>query len=865
MSLAEKKRGPRAAVARRCAAVAMALAVVLGAGAVGGSTAGAATASAATGNTYDSSKSEPDTWTPGQTRIPFLKSLYRGTTFLDWARPGLVQTVSVRNTTGQTIYVLQNTKAMFVLADMAAAVASGVTAVSSGGSGIATEAMVRAGLSNILQWKESLSVGLQTLDNKVYTDKQKSDGEVQADVWQTYLAAAASLNGDAATVYNGFVDLLGRASSDNPQSALADGDPFDKMLFQKIKEEGLTITNNQTVSIRSDDYRKNLAVWGVIKSGEILTGSFAADFIKNPVATVANELLGVVNIFGVSGLAGQLGFPIVDMYIIRDDEYGVHMTTAPNISWVASTSRISPADTTPSGSISELSGIGYYAWRDMTNTTDLVDDQTLYRMAYNALESTGFDAAGATQIIKGVLTGLNTSGSGFTEQTAAKLVLQPNFRKLVWLEFYSGAVSTGTLTPATAAQTAVQDAVSKAAAWSVSPVASLENAAAAGLSTGGSSNFSVWSQDTSDMYDACVSATWYGVNFWSARKLLQRMGDYFTFGPATVWRAAIPDLGVHEASAPVQVAASILATKHGHVGKALNELHALLKRYGGTPRTVTIPFTLIVDWWDQSGYGALVPNGIAYKIKPVAVTDPPLCMDLPDGLWNTGSQIRIVNYYCGSQNDNTSQRFTFAADGTLQMLASPSGGTPFCLDDHAAPDAKTGGTITLENCVAGSGEQQWDRYADGTIRPDTGFADSSQLCVAVPSLVSGQFLTLKTCSATDSTQQWTFPYYVNANLSLDSVSLKPGSADALVSATYTCGSPDAKTIFVQVMSGQSEGLGSSSPLTCDGVGRTVQITVAKRETGTTLGTEVFGFVADFNLNHVGKDAELIQSTGLSGW
>lgn len=869
MSTQEKKRrGPRAVVAKRSAAATLALAVVLGSSAAGEFAASAASsasssassASSASGTTYNSSASEPDTWIPGQTQIPVLKKLIKGTTFLDWSRPGLLQTVNVRNTTGQNIYVLQRTKVMFVLADMAAAGASLYTGIASGGFGIKTEAVARSAMNSIELWTTTLQKELKALHDKKYTAQEKADGQVQSDVAKAFADAATSLNGDAATLYNGVIDLFGRRRANNAQSALADGNKFDDLLFQKIKDQALTIKNNATTSVRSDNYRKNLVTWGVLKTTDVLTGSLAADFAVNPVATVANELLGVVNIFGVSGVAGQLGFPTVDMYVIRDDKYGVHMTTAPNVSWIASGNRISPATTTPSGNLSSLEGIGYYTWRDMTSTT-LVDDQTLYRTAYNALESNGFDAAAATKIIAGVLTGLTKGaaagkgGAGFTEKTAAQLVLQPNFRKLVWLEYYTRSTAVGfdqATQAGTQAQQAVADAISKAdSKWAADPVTSLENAALKGLSKGSATGgFSVWSQDASYMYDACVSATWYGANFWDTQQLLQHIGNNFDFGTSDVWTSSAPDMGAHIASEYVQIVAAMLAST-GNVNDALTKIDDLLITFGGNPGQVRMPSFDLLEWWDQKGgFPASKPvtaDNIAHKLKLGSHRD--YCLTFPSGSWSDGAQIVVDDYFCNHFNDNTAEEWTFATNGQLQA----GGDGKYCLTAFATPGASgvvSNNSVLLKPCSTGTSGQQWRRYSDQTIHlysdagsgpkaspsRDTGYCLASQ--TATPTEQTN-VLTAK-CNAADPAQVWTFSYYSNIpSITFNSLSATKSRQSVNVNITYTCTADVAKITAYANEAEVVYGNGEITP-TCDGASHSATITVRSQD-GLLFAHDGFGY------------------------
>ncbi|MEU6332487.1 RICIN domain-containing protein [Streptomyces sp. NPDC047049] len=828
----KKRRGLRAVVAKRPAAAALALAVVLGSGAAGGFTASAAT-SAASGTTYNSSASEPDTWIQGQTQMPILKHLIKGTTFLDWSRPGLTQTVKIKNITGQNIYVLHRTKALFVIADVAAASTSLATAIASGGFGIASEARARNALNSIERWNTDLEAKLKSLQDKNYTDQQKSDGQVQTDVAKAIYDAATSLNGDAKTLCDGVLDLFGRMSTDNAQSALDDGNKFDQLLFEKIKDQAITIKNKETESVRSDNYWKNLITWGLVKANDVITGSLAADFEVNPVATVANELLGVVNIFGVSGVAGQLGFPTVDMYVIREDKHGVHMSTAPNISWIASLKLIAPGKKHSRGDISPLPGIGHYLWRDMTKSTDSldgqslysVDDQTLYRRAYNALESDGFDAAAATKIMRGILAGLK-KGAGataeqagkFTEQTAAQLVLKPNFRKLVWLEYYAKTTATGPDQAKQGGKQAVAEAIAKVPTrWAEYPVFWLELSAAYGLWQG-SGGFSAWSQEASAMYDACVSATWYGANFWDARKLLQRIGRDFDFGTRDVWTSSVPKDNL--ASEYVQIVAAVLASA-GHVNHAFSKIDALSVTFGGAPGQVKVPSSRLLEWWTQDGdFPAPMPvdaDNVAHKIK--LGSHPEYCLTILNGRWYDGSEIIIDKYSCNTPDYNTAEEWTFATNGQLQ---AGGGDGKFCLTGADL------GAVQLKSCKSDTSGQQWRRYSDQTVHLHSDAGTDTGYCLASPTASPDSHVYAKTvkCDAADPKQSWTFSYYSNIpTITFNSAAVAKSRDSVGVKITYTCTGDVAKITGYASDYGRFVYGGGQITPTCDGKSHSDTITV----------------------------------------
>jgi ricin-type beta-trefoil lectin protein len=869
------RRGSRVVVAKRSAAVAVALAVVLGSGAAGGFIASAAGTDGG-GATYDSSASEPDTWIPGQTQIPVLKHLIKGTTFLDWSRPGLVQTVSVQNNTakksngtaatGTNLYVLQRTRLGFLIADIAAVVTGQMANMATPGGSVLDnlknsamgEAIVRAGLTaagfqtalvkekllpdstkansainSIAAWDTTIVSKIRGLASKSYTAAEKANGQVAKDVLTLIKDSSASLNGDAQTLIDHTVDIMGRYLTSDPQTALDDNSAFDQALFAGIKERGLLITPGQTVEVKSTDYSKNLVTWGV------LTVASIPSYGANPFANTLNTLLGAVNVCGVSGWAGQLGFPTVEMYIIREDKHGVRMTTAPNMSWIAYKDKVTPATTSPSGSLSTLQGIGYYKWRDMTKK-DLVDIQTLRGRAYNALESNGFDAAAATKIITGVLTGLNNGGGGTasTQKNAARLVLQPNFRKLVWLEYYSigtsGSGSSDALTLAgDAARQAVADAIAKAdSKWAADPVPSLEKAASEGLSKGsGKGGFSVWSQETSNMYDACVSATWYGVNFGHALKLLRRIGNDFSFDTGDVWTNSAPDTAAHIAGEYVQIVAAMIA-RTGNVDHALAKIDDLAITFGGNPGQVKMPGSDLLEWWDQNGgFPASKPvaaDNVPHKIKLGSHRN--YCLTFPNGKWSDGADIIVSDWYCQHFNDNTAERWTFTPNRQLQ--ADNGDGKTYCVTAGASGPVSDP-SVHLKECKADTPGQKWRRYADQTIHlySDASPSRDTKYCLASPTADptgAPPVLTAK-CNAADPAQVWTFDFYSNTpTITFNSLSATTSRQSIGVNITYTCTADVAKIkAYANDYNKWVYGNGQIKP-TCDGAPHTATITVTSQ-------------------------------------
>ncbi|MFE9934658.1 hypothetical protein, partial [Streptomyces sp. NPDC005533] len=380
---------------------------------------------------------------------------------------------------------------------------------------------------------------------------------------------------------------------------------LNDLLFEKFKAEAKTIAPGKTESVRNDDYRNSWATFAVTKATDPVFAKASAAFAKANQQAQQNKttvgakfinrlgsILGVLNIKGVSGWLGQLGFPTVGMYVIRADKFGTYMTTPPHISWVAYHDKIKPASSTLSGNIAPQEGMGYFTWRDLT-TTRASGNQALFSSALNALESIGWDAAASSDTIKGILTSLRSIHKTATQADAAKLALQPNFRKLLWMEYAANQSQPGlTSTPYYSAGWAMRDTFAKLptidTTWrksTYSVISALENAARKGLAAGGNAGGytdgpPVWSQEASDMYDAVTSAVWYGPTFSHAQQVLQRMAKNFNFGTTGVWASSVPNTTAGTTSPYVQIAAAVLANAKGNLQEAFKTIDLLAITYG---------------------------------------------------------------------------------------------------------------------------------------------------------------------------------------------------------------------------------------------------------------------------------------------
>ncbi|MFE9934565.1 ricin-type beta-trefoil lectin domain protein [Streptomyces sp. NPDC005533] len=862
MSIQEKKkRGTRAVVARQSAAAALTLAVVLGSGVVGAPTASAI-------NFIPYTTAEEDTWVPGQTQIPILKDFWKGTTFLDWARIGATQNVQVQNSTGQNaptgtgatgtaataqnIYVLQQTRLAFVFADMAAAAASLTINVASGNwTGLASEAAIRGALGDY----QTCAWGLVKSANEkltAYKTQSISELRIASDAKDAALSLGkclSQLNGDAKTLWEGAEDLLARLPQNgSAATALQTGgmSGLNDLLFEKFKAEAVTIAPGETKSVRNDDYKISLAAFAGTNATFAQANKQAQQNKTTVGAKFINKLsgiLGVLNVKGVSGWLSQLGFPTVGMYAIRADKFGTYMTTPGHISWVAYHDKIKPASSTLSGNIAPQEGIGHYTWRDLT-TPRTSGNQTLFSSAFNALESSGWDAAGSSDAIKGILTSLKDFNKTATQADAAKLVLQPNFRKLLWMEYTANQSQPGyNSTPYASAGWAVRDASAKVPAtnttWKKSPasvISTLETAARDGLKAGGNAGgFTngppVWNQEASDMYDAVTSAVWYGPTFRHAQQVLQRMANNFNFGTTGVWASSVPDTTAGTASPYVQIAAAVLANAKGNLQEAFKTIDLLAITYGGTAGMSQSSTADLVSWWDKKQDYPWIGT-TPYKIKLTSAlntsNDASYCLNAaPNGVWQLAATVgkipitipKLQNWYCDGDknNNNTSERWYFTADGQLQAHHDEGDtGTMMCL--HAASTTAIGG-VNMMPCIRND-NMQWRKQADGTIRLYSGTTsspgtDTGYCLTAENSKPTGDALLASAdCIPNDATQVWTFTPYVTPFLRIIWVTPSADRKQVTFYVAYRCG--NANSISYELTGPNGSAADGASAVVCDG-------------------------------------------------
>lgn len=538
------------------------------------------------------STGEFSTWVDGQTTIPVLKHLIKGTTFLDWARPGLIQTVKMKNTLSQEVYVLQRIHVMFMVADMSAAIASMASTVISGGlkalfRGAVKEGGLRAAVKAAGEWQD-------WFEKKVVAEYQKSvKGEitVPAALGNIVVATAEkgkSLNGDLNTLINaiyGENSVFDRVT--NAQSALSDNDPLTRELVGQIKKKAQLIKPGETKVIADNNYIESaIAFSGTNKPPE--------DFLDK-----VGNLLQAVNIMGPSGWAGQVGFPTVHMYVMTEDAKKLaHMTTAPNISWNVKKDRIvSIADGN-----TENEGLGYYLW-SATPYGDLTL-QAYNRQAYNALESIGFDRGAATtiliklrELLQNAIPDVDTTAIAVT---AAQTFLGPSFRKLLWLNYTNGEQGSGTVAAENATYWALRDAN-----WAVGNFpegATLEQLATYRLEKDHPKNVN---DDDMAKYEACLSATYYGLTFQDAHYAFRQFEQSFQFGGTNIWHLAAPT-GTgkdRQASLYVEITAALNgriknhATTGGPASVTGHKLVAAIAKLGTAHGRDT---SKLLAWWNSN-------------------------------------------------------------------------------------------------------------------------------------------------------------------------------------------------------------------------------------------------------------------------
>ncbi|MGC0417882.1 hypothetical protein [Embleya sp. AB8] len=595
----KKARRPAKAVTNGAIAVVLSLGVGSVPTLVAAAPAGAAT--------YNST--EHSTWIEGQTTIPILKDLIKGTTFLDWARPGVTQSVKMKNTLKQNIYVLQRIHAMFLLADMSTAIASMSSTVLSGGvlalfGSAVTEAMIRSAAKGAEDWQNWFK-------DEIEAEYQRAaKGEISRNkAFDNILIATAkkgaSLNGDLSTVLNGLFGENGVFDRvTNTQSALAENEPFTKELVKRIKKEAQVIKPGETKALAKNNYIESAITF----SG---TNEPPKDFVHQ-----LGNLLQAVNIMGPSGWAGQVGFPTVDMYVMTHDAKKIaHMTTAPNISWIVERDKIVPA---ADGTVTDLDrqeGLGYYLWTSTPNADGNL--QTYNRKAYNALESIGFDRGAATVILGRLrehFTAQKTTADATTVAKATAMVLAgPSVRKLLWLDYKNGESDPGTTGAVNAAYWVYMDTI-----WGVSQLASgsggkyetyispdfIVEYGGDMFEKGAAHRFEKdnYPKNVNDedihQYDACLSATYYGLTFQDAQAALKEIGDKFLLGGSTIWQLAAPigTVGNQQTSEYVELVAALNAkikTRTDISAKLIAAIDKLATLHGKDPSNLR-------TWWESN-------------------------------------------------------------------------------------------------------------------------------------------------------------------------------------------------------------------------------------------------------------------------
>ncbi|MYV98006.1 hypothetical protein [Streptomyces sp. SID3343] len=541
--------------------------------------------------------SEESTWIEGQTSIPVLRDLIQGTTFLDWARPGVTQNVKMKNATKQNVYVLERTRILFVIADTTTAIISLVKGTTV--KGMVEEAVVRAVL-NIKTWVEDL--------NKKISDAVKDYQAGRIDfvtytgtVTKATVGSIANLNGDARTLFDAVVDIFGRVRADDVHSDLAElphlsltkDDPFTKDLIERFRKQGTKIEPGETKPVRESDLAKGLAVFSATNQ--------PPENLKDAVSVA----LQAVNIGGVGNVAGQLGFPTVDMYVMTHDglQYA-HMTTAPNISWIAKPDRIVPARDDGTGQ-TELPGLGYYLWSNTSKGGGVVNLQNLNRVAYNALESIGFDRGLATVVLYKLraklvaLSGKEDGPSNPAAATTAEVLALPNFRKLFWMVYTREGEGDDRV------ENAVYNTM-KHITWYVDSKtittfhkdsAAVEKHAKVRLDA---KDFGQWNSRSSDGYDACVSAGRYGISFDDADEYLLHIA--LKFAVVDIWPLSAPRRVGKKTTASdyVQIIAALHACACGDNRKVhdlIDRLGAFYENPAGDPRWQVGDSGKLLAWW----------------------------------------------------------------------------------------------------------------------------------------------------------------------------------------------------------------------------------------------------------------------------
>ncbi|MFE9934345.1 RICIN domain-containing protein [Streptomyces sp. NPDC005533] len=881
------------------------LAVVLSMGIAGtGLLAGAAASSAAdtpAGFNCFTSWEGPQTgydWVNGKSDGQILRLFNLPTSFLDWANApqGSKDTVqvNVQNSTSQgDIYVLSQTKLLFALADMAAATASVTTGVPSGWEyfqGMAEEAQIRSAVRALKDFRKEAASAVAAVSNKTWTAKEIADGTRDKEMLEK-LQPLLTLNGDISTIVNGAADLFGRMKEDTTQTALDKTTPFGEKLIAAIKKQGIKVSKGKKSNIKSADYYEAINTWAVSMGINIARG------LSGDARSIANMILGGINVFGVSGWASRLGFAPIDMFIMRDDLYGSRMSVNDNHSWIAQDQKLVPAidagganndgaDINQAyGDLRVREGVGYYKWRNLTQATDLVDDQTLNHMTCNALQSVGFDGKDAMTAVEGIKQGLINAGfTGATWQDAAKVAFEPNFLKLLKLEYRNYAKNNPKIylnNPSYAlsetAKKTVKDVVAVAGTdWKTNPAVKLESAAKKGLANGSRTDgFAAYSQDFSNEFEASVSGAAFGVSYWHTYDLLKEMAADFDFtAEGDVWKAAQPKTD-GTPSEYVRIAAFLLAITKPHsdgtpdVEAAKAEIDTLATHFGGIPGQVKPSVERLNDWW-HSGKGDVLKSMpmpgsvIGHKIKLTSALAPPdsYCLNGADnGNWTDGAGMKIIDWYCDfdRNNNNTAERWTFNTNGQLQAMQSDDGsGTVYCLTastTKSAPSTTSDHSVVLKTCNSSATAaaatlhgQQWRRYTDGTIHLFTdnsktligaaspGASTDSGICLAASNAhpVGDTDVVTKPCDNKDDAQKWTFGPYVSPSITVNSVKGTTSTGIVKVNITYTCGS--ATKIVVPLWNNWSVPAGTTTVTpNCDGKPQTTTVSIQSRSGETVFG------------------------------
>ncbi|MEU2718837.1 hypothetical protein [Streptomyces sp. NPDC007205] len=418
MSARHKKvRKASVAVTNRSVAVVLSLGVALGTGVADAATASAVSQTGARGLVESR-------WNPGQTNIPILKNIISGTTFLDWAHPGLTQNMHLANKMGQTIFAVPRTRVGWVIADMAAS-AGGLfeSGLQSAGSPTKAE-QIKKGIEHIAAFAAAASRIKQNLTER------PNDPQVAFEATALLNERLRNLSLDVQTVIGNAIDLIKRSGSALNELPPAGRKLRSELIQRIIRESGAVNIPDGTAGVVKHQSQQDTwgnGFWKVPIIGPIgkaiaaSTGFAPAallDYIYFPGA-------------GPSGTAGMAGVDTAGMFVMtKDGTKTAYMTSAPDISWIAEPDRIVPS--VHGGSLWKADeSLGHYSWDDRSPH----DRESVVQDAMLMLEKNGIDSDKAVRVLKAFMneTPISREERDKLWTAANDIRKSPTFGKVMWL------------------------------------------------------------------------------------------------------------------------------------------------------------------------------------------------------------------------------------------------------------------------------------------------------------------------------------------------------------------------------------------------------------------------------------------------